>query len=137
MTITYARIEDGAVAELIALPDEVTPGEAFVTEIAATLVDLTGVSPVPETGWSYDGKVFAAPVPDMSGVWSAYKANAQAALDRSDTTLLRCVEAGVTVPADWASYRKALRVVVGTATAPSGWTAETALPTQPAYPSGT
>ena len=57
---------------------------------------------------------------------------AQAALDDSDITILRCAENAVAVPAAWATYRKALRAIVnGTDTS------STALPDKPAYPTGT
>ena len=137
MAKTYARIDNNTVAELIDLPEDVAPADAFVPGIAATLVDLTDISPVPYGGWTYDGKSFGPPVLDPNLAWATYRASAQAALDRSDTTLLRCIEGGVAVPADWASYRKTLRAIVSAKTAPSDWTAATALPSQPAYPAGT
>ena len=62
-----------------------------------------------------------------------YKAQAQALLDKSDVTMLRCTENGVSVPASWAVYRKALRAIVA---ATSGDITQP-LPTTPAYPAGT
>ena len=59
----------------------------------------------------------------------AIKDSARAALSASDVTMIRCVEAGVAVPAEWRAYRQALR-----ATAASG---AGTLPDHPAYPSGT
>ena len=56
------------------------------------------------------------------------KEAAQVALDKSDTTLLRCYEAGVAVPAEWATYRGQLRGIV------SGKSAATELPVRPEYP---
>lgn len=57
---------------------------------------------------------------------------AHEALKVSDTTLLRCVENGVALPAEWRSYREALRAIAGgsDATSPT-------LPPRPAYPAGT
>lgn len=55
-------------------------------------------------------------------------AQAQAALDASDRTLLRCVETGVTVPPAWTAYRAALRAVVQ---------GGGPLPVRPEYPMGT
>lgn len=65
--------------------------------------------------------------------WMEYQRRAQVALDRSDTTILRCAEAGVVVPAAWAAYRKSLRAIIGAKTGD----ATAALPAQPAYPAGT
>ena len=68
-----------------------------------------------------------------ASAWSAYQASAKAALDASDLTILRCCESGVAVPAVWATYRKALRTIVGaTAGDPTQ-----PLPAKPAYPAGT
>lgn len=59
-------------------------------------------------------------------------AQAQAALDKSDITILRCYSANVTVPSAWEIYRAALRIIVnGTDTT------STSLPIAPSYPSGT
>jgi hypothetical protein len=57
--------------------------------------------------------------------------SARGALTASDLTVLRCVENGITVPAAWATYRKALRAIVDNPAS------ATVLPTAPAYPSGT
>ena len=59
-------------------------------------------------------------------------ASAQAALDKSDTTVLRCYSAGVAVPSAWQTYRAALRAIVS-----GSDTTSTTLPITPAYPSGT
>lgn len=65
--------------------------------------------------------------------WAAYQAGAQAELDASDRTVLRCYENSVTVPASWLAYRKALRAIIS---ASSGDSTQP-LPTKPAYPAGT
>jgi hypothetical protein len=62
----------------------------------------------------------------------ALKGQAQAALDKSDVTLLRCTENGVAVPMAWTTYRHALRAIVN-----GGDTTSVALPAIPAYPAGT
>jgi hypothetical protein len=69
-----------------------------------------------------------APATEVSGP-SALAAEARAALAASDLTVLRCVEAGVAVPADWVAYRQALRDVVAGRAA--------VLPARPDYPAGT
>ena len=61
-------------------------------------------------------------------VVTGYKAEAQAALDRSDMVALRCFKNGVPFPAEWATYCEALRAIVVSGVGP--------LPVQPAYPEG-
>jgi hypothetical protein len=56
-------------------------------------------------------------------------AQAQALLDKSDKTMLRCFEHAVTPPAAWVTYRAALRSVINGSLS--------AVPTTPAYPAGT
>jgi hypothetical protein len=79
--------------------------------------------PLPDEVPSYDAALAAQSSAASS---SALKAQAQAALDRSDETMIRQYEEGNPAPAAWVAYREALRAVVaGTSTS---------LPTQPAYP---
>lgn len=63
---TYARIDNGAVMELIKpmvyedgteIPIELR----FTAEIVASLVDVTDIDPSPAEWWLYDGKVFSPP----------------------------------------------------------------------------
>ncbi|MEX3933257.1 hypothetical protein AB4Y32_15890 [Paraburkholderia phymatum] len=75
---TYARIQQGIVAEIIPpmqydadnpagialawkLGDEVPIERRYTPDLVSTMVDITSVSPQPQQGWSYDGKVFTAP----------------------------------------------------------------------------
>lgn len=58
---------------------------------------------------------------------------AQAALDKSDITILRCFESDVTVPADWREYRAALRGII----VASENSDALKLPAVPEYPPGT
>ena len=71
--------------------------------------------------------------PTASDLWTAYQATAQTALNKSDVTILRCAENSVTVPPAWATYRKALRAIVGAATGDPA----KPLPTRPCFPAGT
>lgn len=68
-----------------------------------------------------------------ASAWRAYQETARAMLDQSDRTVLRCVEAGIAIPAAWIEYRKSLRAIVG---ASSGDASQT-LPSKPSYPAGT
>ncbi|MEX3635941.1 hypothetical protein [Paraburkholderia sp. BR14320] len=62
--------------------------------------------------------------------WAVLQDAAMAALRKSDITVLRCYEQQIQVPAEWRTYRAALRLIVS---APSG-DAAAGLPTMPAYP---
>ncbi|XQU68219.1 tail fiber assembly protein [Cupriavidus sp. H18C1] len=53
----YARIYAGEVAELFATDGDI--GEMFHPDLK--WVDITGASPKPEVGWTYDGAVFGPP----------------------------------------------------------------------------
>jgi hypothetical protein len=80
-----------------------------------------------DVGWSYNGTTFAQPeIPATS-----LTVMAKAALTRSDTTILRCNENAVPVPAAWVAYRAALRTIA------AGSSTATELPAAPAYPAGT
>jgi hypothetical protein len=83
--------------------------------------------------WVAAGNTAASFVPEFDATWLQYQNEARAALDSSDNTVIRCMENGVPVPADWKAYRAALRVIVG---ATSGDPTQP-LPTRPAYPAGT
>jgi hypothetical protein len=85
---------------------------------------------------------FIDPANTVAGQWAVYQASALAALDDTDTTIARIVEAvalgktsmdAVDVVA-FMSYRVALRVILS-ASMPAKIPA--ALPTRPAYPVGT
>lgn len=65
--------------------------------------------------------------------WSNFKLQAQVELDCSDVTIMRCAESAIPVPSDWATYRKALRAIVGT----EAGDASKGLPVKPPYPKGT
>lgn len=54
---------------------------------------------------------------------------AHVALDASDKTILRCLERGVPIPAEWTAYRAALRTVISKQTGD--------MPKRPAFPKST
>jgi hypothetical protein len=68
MMKVYARVLDGAVWEIIPpfANDEgeyVPVEERYVPELVAEMVEITGLDPMPDQNWTYDGKKFAPPVP--------------------------------------------------------------------------
>lgn len=79
------------------------------------------------------GALTQDPGPTAAQLWAQHQSQAQAALDASDITMIRCVEHGVAVPAEWASYRGALRAIVRAASGDPGQP----LPSRPEYPAGT
>ena len=72
---------------------------------------------------------YVAPVPSAAQLWATYQWRAQDALSKSDSTVLRCVESGIAVPLEWATYRKQLRAIGSASPGPVP-----PLPTRPAYP---
>lgn len=124
---TYARIDGGIVAELFATDGDITT--MFHPDLFWK--DVTNVSPAPQEGWSAE---------ETDGAWSfvaqaiqepPIDVLAREALDISDTTVLRCYEHAVGVPAEWQEYRSELRAIV------SGSSSAETLPTRPAFPAGT
>jgi len=73
------------------------------------------------------------PAPIIADAWIAIQSQAQIALDKSDITMIRCIENGAAVPAGWVSYRKALRAIICATTGD----AAKQLPTRPSFPVGT
>lgn len=95
------------------------------TDTAVPVADDFSLQP---GAWKWDGTQWVAYVS-----WASYQTRARALLDQSDVTMLRCIENAVTVPAEWAAFRKALRSIISAATGD----ATQPLPTRPAYPAGT
>ena len=117
----YARIESGVVMEIFTPPTGKTIHDCFAVGLSwVTAPDGVG------QGWLWDGANFTAPSPPAVDL----RQPARLALEASDTTVVRCYSAGVTVPSEWQSYRVALRAIVAGGEA-------SALPTRPDYPAGT
>lgn len=108
-------------AGLAGLPFSWTADGALNFDSAMTAAQIESVEAVYKT---HDA---AAPS------WSDRQQQAKVALSDSDLTMLRCFENGVTVPAEWATYRKALRAILGA----SSGDATKPLPARPTYPQGT
>jgi hypothetical protein len=93
--------------------------------------------------WGADGKIefresmTDAQIAAVNAVYEAhdpskqdFTAAAQAALAKSDMTIIRCAENSIPVPSAWATYRAALRaIIVGKQSGP--------LPSVPAFPANT
>jgi hypothetical protein len=127
---TYARIDNGIVAELFETDGDIT--EMFHPDLQ--WIDITAMSPAPQPGWTYSGSAFAEPAgPSAAELWAVYQSRAQALLNESDRTVIRCYEASTPLPETWVTYRKALRAIVG---AESGDPTQP-LPSKPEYPAGT
>lgn len=109
-------------ADAVAI-DDADRRALLADQSAGKLIDFSGSAP--------DSVNRAAPT--NAQLWSSHQAQAKAALDASDITVLRCVEHGVAVPAEWATYRADLRAIVSASTGD----ATQPLPTRPAYPAGT
>lgn len=123
----------------VADPDPLNPGTWLIPANATTEVPPScgpGERSVFAGGaWSVEIIPQPAPPPEPTAheLWAAYQTQAQAALTKSDIVLLRCIENGVAVPADWASYRKSLRAILGAKTGDG----IQPLPSMPKYPAGT
>ena len=138
---TYARITNGAVAELIAIYGTSNIAARFPPDFVATCVRLTPAQiAVVRVGWTATEAngvwTFAVPVPPAltaAQQSAALKASALMALSASDTTVLRYLSAQppVAIPAALTAYREELRAIVG------GTSAAAALPITPAFVPGT
>ena len=97
-------------------------GTQFVYNPSLTAAEITAIE-----------AVFAA-YDSSQPSWTLYKQQADALLAESDTTVLRCIENQVALPAGWVSYRQALRAIVGAAVPGD---ATEPLPIRPEFPAGT
>lgn len=124
---TYARINEGRVAELFATDGNI----AELFHPALVWVECGGSVSV---GDAYaDGSFSPPPPPPIEQQIEALRASARVTLSESDITVLRCAEAGVAVPQAWRDYRAALRLIVSSDVGDP----EAGLPARPEYPPGT
>jgi hypothetical protein len=81
--------------------------------------------------------IYAAPVKTQNEInaeaWRSLQGDARLALEKSDITLLRCIENGIAVPESWATYRQGLRAIISAQTGD----ASQGSPAKPSYPAGT
>ena len=93
------------------------------------IADINGGTQVAMTADEETAFLAAQAASQTASAILVLKSQAQTALDKSDITMIRCIENGVAVPSTWATYRAALRAIVSSGTG--------TMPTQPAYPAGT
>lgn len=135
--VEYANVPDMSVdAPTLAVPNPDCKIPADAVEISddehAALLDAQGLGKVIQA--DAGGRPTAVDfVPSAEQLWAGAQSRAKAALDASDSTILRCAENGVTVPAAWIKYRKDLRAIVSAKTGDG----TQALPPRPAFPAGT
>jgi hypothetical protein len=60
----YVRVENGHVAERIALDDSIDIKNVFHKSLVDQMVDVTSLKKHPDQGWSYKDKKFEAPDPE-------------------------------------------------------------------------
>jgi hypothetical protein len=102
----------------------------FHPSLVANMVDITDVNPQPQYGWTYDGDVFAAPVPYQPTADEILRNNTATRNSLLDTAtrainpLQDAVDLDDATPADvallkaWKQYRVAVNRVVLTLAAP-------------------
>ena len=110
---------------------------AYKTTSGSSIIRTSDGATIPADAGNADYQAYQAwladgNTPDAADAVHLLPSEAQLALDKSDTTIIRCYSAAVAVPSAWQTYRAALRAITnGTDTT------STALPAIPAYPSGT
>lgn len=107
-----------------AYDEAIDPGETYVTFDAVSWASFSGYS-FAKLSWNGSTVVvdstYAATLAAASLI-----ASAQAALTASDVQVIRCIEAGTTLPDAWKTYRTTLRTIVSTGAG--------AIPTRPDWP---
>ncbi len=104
------------------------PAAAGLLQITDTQWSARLASP---SSWAVENGALVSGTPVSVG--PTVQQQAKSALDASDMVALRCFKAGVAFPLDWQTYTTTLRSIVNGTASPL----PTALPAQPAYPSGT
>ncbi|MGA2228223.1 MAG: hypothetical protein ABSH41_27635 [Syntrophobacteraceae bacterium] len=131
---TYARIQNGAVMEIVSTAGDITT--MFHPDLVWVDVTANNPQPVPGSSAVENGDIwtFSPPGgPTPAQLWAGYQAQAVALLAESDRVANRCYKAGVAFPAAWLAYVQALRSILR---ASSGDPTQ-AMPVAPVYPAGT
>lgn len=128
MMAVYARVSEGVVQEIILplLKDDESEWpieERFTEEMVAQMVDITGVSPVPESGWVLVDGSFSAPVPPKPTAAETLARNTSmkesllASASQAMTPLLVSLQLGEATPAEtksakaWQAYVRDLKLL--------------------------
>lgn len=102
---------------------EIPISERFTPEFVSTLVDITDLDPMPVEGWTFDGNVFAAPVPyqptpdEILEANQATQANLLAQASQAMAPILVSLQLGDATDAEtlnakaWQAYYRALKLV--------------------------
>jgi hypothetical protein len=119
---TFARIENGFVAQLIQLPAELEPGDVYVASTTASFVDVTKHDAPPRIGWLHLANGgFAPPASLLPGLApDEAKRRARDLLYASDAVIEHFYEHLLPVPETWAAYRFALRRIMFLGRLPTG-----------------
>ena len=104
---------------------------AVTDELYAALFAAQASGQIIQADANGNPKAVNLPPPSPEQLRAALAVSAKNALDKSDTTIIRCYSAGIAVPNEWQTYRNALRAIVNGAD-----TTSTILPTIPTYPEG-
>lgn len=104
------------------------------SDLLAVTADEWAARLVNPSAWAVSNGALVTYTPTVTAAqaFATLQGQAATALSESDRTTLRCYENAVAVPAAWATYRAALRAIVNGTDSTA-----TALPTRPAYPTGT
>lgn len=140
---TYARIHDGIVVERIATDRDIT----MMFHPSLVWVDVSGISPQPQVGWSAiqssGAWSFGPPAgPASTQIWADYQGNVLAALIKTDVTMARITEAVALGRTTWdapdvvalAEHRRDLRSILSQ---PKPDVIPGELPSHPGFPGGT
>lgn len=125
MTMYFSKSTGGFYDDAIHEPDQI-PSDA----VEISQADYDQLMSAQSSGKAIQSDPDGNPIAVEVAIVHDWPSMARAELYASDLVVLRCVENGIKVPADWVVYRSSLRAIVSGA-------ACSALPSKPAYPAGT
>lgn len=105
----YARIDEGRVAEIVQLPDDLDPADAMHPSIKLVALEGGAQPPIGHV-YNEDG-TFSEPPPRVL-TQSEIITRAANALQVSDYVAMRCIKGGIKYPKAWTAYDEALRAIV-------------------------